>query len=543
MNIEVPSRIFFRLSLNFMRIIIIGGGISGLSCAHALADHDGLEVVVYEKLNNFGGQARSSAGERCSLEYAWRIFTSNYVNLLSIFEEIPTADGSVRDNLVSYGKYETVSKNKSGFFLAMQPNAWTDKSRYVAMIAKMIDAMGMTDARLESNDISFIDYMGRDDPTTVSACHEIVGPLLGLEAEKATVFSVARGFQLTYGAGDVGVYVANGPYNETIFVPWAEYLMDKGVTMKSGTMVEKLVQDGTKVTHAVLNNGESVPGDAFILALGQGQHADLLQQSCGLLSMSPTLAQSAMLREYCNNWWFSLRIYFSRKRHDVSWTCSTVVGQPWKHVILRVTETWRDEYIIPCGSQEIWLLSVIDVVPGRNGKALRDCSIEEATEETLSQLEDEHLINRQDILMVEPWEDWYNDEEGKLRNRKDEYKLSINPACRNLQPPCIIPEVGNIFVASVFVRNLTPMVSMEIACQNGLLAAQAVCKICRLPPSRPLLSLRNGLSRIFVALQSLDRVLYEHNTYIRPCIILSVVVINLLLLVVLFLVMIWRSIV
>jgi uncharacterized protein with NAD-binding domain and iron-sulfur cluster len=41
------------------RVIVIGGGVGGLSAAHELASRGGFEVVVYEQRSVAGGKARS----------------------------------------------------------------------------------------------------------------------------------------------------------------------------------------------------------------------------------------------------------------------------------------------------------------------------------------------------------------------------------------------------------------------------------------------------------------------------------------------------
>jgi uncharacterized protein with NAD-binding domain and iron-sulfur cluster len=41
------------------RVIVIGGGVAGMTAAHELASRDGFEVVVYELRDVPGGKARS----------------------------------------------------------------------------------------------------------------------------------------------------------------------------------------------------------------------------------------------------------------------------------------------------------------------------------------------------------------------------------------------------------------------------------------------------------------------------------------------------
>ena len=79
-----------------MRVAVIGSGISGLSCAYYLAEHPGVEIVVYERDDVLGGRANTTAdGEHCP-----RIFLDDYHTLFGILRGIAGPDGrSVHDHL------------------------------------------------------------------------------------------------------------------------------------------------------------------------------------------------------------------------------------------------------------------------------------------------------------------------------------------------------------------------------------------------------------------------------------------------------------
>ena len=89
------------------RVVVLGGGVGGLSVAQELAER-GFQVEVYERRPVFGGKARSiqvpgsaSQGRRpLPGEHGFRFFPSFYKHLPDTMKRIPFAAKSVFDNLV-----------------------------------------------------------------------------------------------------------------------------------------------------------------------------------------------------------------------------------------------------------------------------------------------------------------------------------------------------------------------------------------------------------------------------------------------------------
>ena len=69
------------------KIIIIGGGIGGLSCATSLAETGNFDISIYES-DIIGGQASSQKSELCNTEISWRVFGAYYSNLYSIMHSL-----------------------------------------------------------------------------------------------------------------------------------------------------------------------------------------------------------------------------------------------------------------------------------------------------------------------------------------------------------------------------------------------------------------------------------------------------------------------
>src|SRR5437016_1727725 len=90
------------------RVLVLGGGVGGMSAAHELAER-GFEVTVVERGGVPGGKARSvripgtGTQGRADLpgEHGFRFFPGFYRHLPDTMRRIPFTNGTVFDNLVA----------------------------------------------------------------------------------------------------------------------------------------------------------------------------------------------------------------------------------------------------------------------------------------------------------------------------------------------------------------------------------------------------------------------------------------------------------
>ena len=95
------------------KVVIIGGGVAGMSAAHELLDR-GFEVEVYEFRNVPGGKARSIPSPHTGVdgrqdlpgEHGFRFFPGFYKHVIDTMQRIPVKDPTgkctcVADHLVS----------------------------------------------------------------------------------------------------------------------------------------------------------------------------------------------------------------------------------------------------------------------------------------------------------------------------------------------------------------------------------------------------------------------------------------------------------
>src|SRR5947207_1061528 len=105
------------------KVVILGGGVAGMSAAHELAER-GFAVEVCERRGLPGGKARSLAvGEptrgRLPLagEHGFRFFPGFYKHVVDTMKRIPYGARTVADNLVDTTQIQIASYDKPSVFL------------------------------------------------------------------------------------------------------------------------------------------------------------------------------------------------------------------------------------------------------------------------------------------------------------------------------------------------------------------------------------------------------------------------------------------
>src|ERR1700752_291992 len=99
-----------------LHVIVIGGGVAGLTAAHELSDR-GMAVTVYERRPDWGGKARSqpvpgsAIGGRKPLpgEHGFRFYPRFYKHVIDLMQRIPVGD---RRSVADYLKPTTESANE-----------------------------------------------------------------------------------------------------------------------------------------------------------------------------------------------------------------------------------------------------------------------------------------------------------------------------------------------------------------------------------------------------------------------------------------------
>jgi hypothetical protein len=494
-----------------MKVVIIGGGIAGLSAAHMLSGIPGITVVLYEKEGDIGGQASSMMGDYCHVEYSWRIFAACYDNLNKIITEIG-ADDNFAELLPCIAEKKTVSY---GGLSAINLLEVAIKHGHIKFVDKMLGLATICKERAitEYDDVNAYEFY-EQDPLAMS----IIGPFLGLDAIKTSLSGFYKNV-LSTTAGHGITKVSKDPTQISLFDPWKKYLIGRDVCIENKSAVTAVNMADHKTIDSVEINGETVFADEFIFACSLKSTNDIFRK----ISNSRTFRNMRKL-ESSLQLYYTINIYFSEEigLGDDKCVEFVILDVPWQPIVQK-KRRWKEGALGQCNSAivDVWNVGFIDNIDGiKIKKNLRDCSKAEAIEEGMYQLKNSEymktLLNGKSlddvIIGVEDWYQFVDDEKtGKLISTNP--KFSVNVGTRELMPltsnPGDIPT--NMRLAGYYVTSTMGGVSMEASCETGLQAGKDLLDKYEIDNGDVIYHNKQLITVATAPLVALDKVLYMAN--------------------------------
>ncbi len=233
------------------KILIVGGGIGGLSCATALAETGKFDVSIYES-DIIGGQASTKKSKLCNTEICWRVWGCSYNNLFSIMNDISCMrnfyNALPQDLCYSSNPPQNYNLTLSEYF---------NKVDFKLLSKSLKFLFDCKDRNInEHHDIESYNYYDRDTLHTI-----ILGPLMGLEATKLTLSGMLK---FIYGLeqvdnnfckkGTISI-VSKYPTSDSLFEPWKKYLLERNVKIYEKYSLKNITCDKNgKITKILINN-------------------------------------------------------------------------------------------------------------------------------------------------------------------------------------------------------------------------------------------------------------------------------------------------
>ena len=509
------------------RVIIMGGGVAGLSAAQELAER-GFEVTVVEHGGIAGGKARSFGKPGTGIdgrrdlpgEHGFRFFPGFYKHLPHAMARIPFGRGSVVDNLVPASRIMLAREGATEqFLLARFPRNFSDL--YAAFRAAFTYDLGIPDKELahftrrllvlltsckarrfaQWEKVSWWDFIGaseRSDAYARYLARGLTQTLVAMQPQLGSARTVGYVmlqliFDIATPRTQTADRVLNGPSNETWIDPWVAHLEALGVQFRMETRVEAINLGGGRIHSITVHDGgtHELAGDHFISAVPVEVIADLASPQ--MIDQDPGLAGLRHLADECVEWMNGILFYLDQDVPIIHGH-TIYIDSPWALTSISQPQFWSRYAPENHGdglSRGVLSVDISDwhTLGPMVGKPARECSPDEIRAEVWSQLQN-HLNDTQHTL-PDTYRDWFLDPaitfdptsglnhnaEPLLINKIDTWRLRPEATSR----------IPNLFLASDYVRTHTDLATMEAANEaarravNGILRATRSLKCrCRL---------------------------------------------------------------
>jgi uncharacterized protein with NAD-binding domain and iron-sulfur cluster len=544
------------------RVIVIGGGVGGLSAAHELARRDGFEVVVYEQRPVAGGKARSmdaipGTGGRRALpgEHGFRFFPGFYRHLPDTMTRIPYArqPHGVFDNLVASTQIQIARERRQSELVAPahfpdSPSDWQAILSFALALAtqvgikpvEQVEFIGVLNALLSAceerrfgqyEQLSWWEFCRAEGKTPAYKKFLADGLTRSLVAARAKEMSARTGgailLQLLADLSTPGGHadrVLNGPTSDVWIEPWVNELTALGVELRFGHRVEAIDSHGPRVT-AIAGH---VLDDAGQAAAAFADHADhyvcavpveVLREQIAIDALKRQSPALAGLHALQVRWMNGIMFYLHRDVPLVHGH-SIYIDSRWALTSISQRQFWTHFNPHDMGDGTVGGILSVDIsdwkTKGKHaakGKTAEVCTKQQIADEVWAQLK-AALNDETEILADANRAAWFLDPD--IIDPNPSKATNLEPLLVNTKgswahrPPAELPEVDNLFLASDYVQTYTDLATMEAANEAARRAVNAIL-IASGSDAEPcgVWKLREAGGIPFALAREVDRVLYK----------------------------------
>jgi 15-cis-phytoene desaturase len=494
------------------RVVILGGGVGGLSAAHELIER-GFAVSVCERRDVFGGKARSipvpntGQGGRKDLpgEHGFRFFPGFYRHLPDTMKRIPYAGrNSVFENLVEARRIHVARARQAPIILTARVPQTIDD--WVVAIHDVFKGIGVADEEVrffaermfvlmtscrERMDTEYerIQWWTFIDAANHSAAYQILlgkgltRSLVAVRAQEASTRTAGTTLaQLLYGMLTVSGFdrLLNGPTTDVWLTPWVAYLSQRGVDFQSGTTIQALHASGEGISSVTAEtNGQSreLTADYYISALPVEVMTTLVDDA--MKSLAPSLANLDKLR---TAWMNGIQFYLAEDV-PLEFGHSLYADSPWALTSISQRQFWNQVNLAESGDGKVGGILSVAIsdweTPGiLYGKPATECSAEEIEQEVWAQIKQHVNVGGAEVLRDDNLLRWFLDPDVVIPNPRG-VTVNLEPLMINISSslqlrPEASTEIPNLFLASDYVKTNTDVACMEAANEAARRAVNAL---------------------------------------------------------------------
>jgi uncharacterized protein with NAD-binding domain and iron-sulfur cluster len=506
------------------RVVILGGGVAGMSAAHELIDR-GFEVEVLEMRDIPGGKARSmpvpgSGTEgRPDLpgEHGFRFFPGFYKHLPDTMSRIPCPPACPRghrvsDHLVGATQMQFARRGAEPVKFSFDAPLARVTSPFTGLrfmyeyraklnvpevpfgyfMLKLLELMLRRDEWFdEFEQRSWLDYSGangRYRDNRIYNRYLARGVTRSMVAARADEISartagctVVKLFEsLSRAAGKMD-RVLDAPTCDAWIYPWLDYLRSKGVVYRTQAPVSRIYCRNGRISGVTVGspNGERVKGDFYIAALPvEVMRAPIVTEA--VREADPALGKLHRLK---TRWMNGVQIYL---RDDIPQIRGHTIyaDTPWALTSISQRQFWKNG-LAGMGDGRVRGVISVDVSDWKhgdlNGKPAYRSSRREVTEGVIEQLratlrhDPEQHIDDSNVwgCFVDPAITYPN----PSQTVNAEPLLINTPGSWRFRPEAET-QIENLFLAADYVRTNTDLATMEGANEAARRAVNGILKQC-----------------------------------------------------------------
>ena len=456
------------------KIIVVGGGIAGLSVCYELSKIKNYSIELYEMKEHLGGLSKSNRyKDGIYDEHSWRGFNSNYKNLLDIMKNIKDGDHNLIKNLNT--------KNK----LISSLNTYTPLLKSVTFLSvlKLIHfhlSCQLSGTKRVNNILAYQKIMDRLSFLNKKSMYLILDTLLHIGPDPA-IISVKSSINAARHFVTDEWYHLGKPTQEGLISPWEKHLSKNNVKIYKKHKLTKINFDNNAITNLVFNDNKVKKADYYVLALPPYALNTLFFQTN--ISI-PTKIQLKKLDETGYHKEISFRLFFKEKVNVGS--NLSLPETDWGIVLIPIHEYWfKDTYL----GKDIKSIISGTCVTGyqsssKTNKNIFTSKLNQIKKEIKRQLESNTELNtllkknnkgkelKDFKYTIKLWKEWYNTPNGS--NTNDVYWTNTYQTAKYRLDQDI--GIKNTFFCGVHTKTVTDIATMESACESAKLACIQLLK-------------------------------------------------------------------
>jgi 15-cis-phytoene desaturase len=499
------------------KVIVIGGGVGGLTAAHELSER-GFTVEVYEARPDFGGKARSQpvpdtgTNGRRDLpgEHGFRFYPRFYRHVIEQMARIPSGDRTVADFLKPANEAAIALIDDDTWFRFSRKRLTTpysileavqaffqdldyDAKDMAVFGAKLLQFATASDERRagEYEQLSWWQYLEAEQcsPNFQRHLRGMTRMMAAMHAHRSSARTIGSiTLQLLRDFSVSGVQndrTLGGPTSQIWIDPWIAHLRSRGVTLHAGQRATGIELEGDQIGAVRLASGVAVSGDFYVLSVPLEVANRLITPE--LAALDPQLQTlRALDPEALVDWMSGIQYYLYE---DVPLVRGHLFfpDAPWALTAISQPQFWRDLGIFRrvYGDGSVGGLISVDisdwVTPGTFiKKPARMCTRQEIADEVWWQLKASlnGVGEGGTILTDDLLHSWHLDDDLDFSVASapplNSSKLLIHPPGSWALRPEAATAIPNLMIAADFVRTHTNIASMEGACEAGRRATNAI---------------------------------------------------------------------